>query len=508
MSKFVVSVVVIYVIAPHFVYAAEGVHISKVLFNPAGIDTGLEYVILKNTGDSDMDLTDWDLYPDGVGYYTFTGLILAAGKQVKIHLRRAGDDSDTDLYHESATSNMGNTSGSIALFSGIDHNAESIIDFVQYGRSGETWESAADAAGIWRKGDAIDIDETEDKVLRRVEYSHGALSWSYGLSEQAIEPELAEIKVQSENNDEIKSDLGGGGIKYVPPERLPTIKAYAGEDIMAVAGAEILFNGRAFGWEDEPLESDTLRFFWNFGDGTLKDGRNIRHAYEYPGLYTVILQIVQSNESDRDDLKVRVSENPVRVSEIFPGHGGWIELANPSAKTVDISRWSVKNLNGKIFVFPDNSYLTSNSFTVFTASTTSLMIGESNLGVSLHYPNGKEASRLFYEGTVGENLSITTDGYAVPTPGMENQKEEKKSGPKKEEIMNEPDIITQGTTAQQAEVREVEEVIGDPEIGQEALASVQLHKSSNYMWLGASITAGFMVGSMALIYRRKFVKDQ
>ena len=51
--------------------ALAQVVINEVLFDPTGSDTGLEWVELYNASDSAVNLSGWQLYPDGIGYFYF-----------------------------------------------------------------------------------------------------------------------------------------------------------------------------------------------------------------------------------------------------------------------------------------------------------------------------------------------------------------------------------------------------------------------------------------------------
>ena len=48
------------------------------------------------------------------------------------------------------------------------------------------------------------------------------------------------------------------------------ISAKAGEDKTAVAGADIVLEGSAYGFKKEPLEN--ARYVWTLGDGSYKEG--------------------------------------------------------------------------------------------------------------------------------------------------------------------------------------------------------------------------------------------
>nr|HPQ39856.1 lamin tail domain-containing protein [bacterium] len=132
--------------------------INEVLYDPDGNDTGFETIELLNTGTEPFSLDTYELKTADSNYYTFIAFTLAPEARVIIHNNTTGDDTATDLY-TGPLANMGNTHGSVALFSG-PHAAGNIIDFVQYGGPDEQWESAAVAAAIWTEDDfTADVDE-------------------------------------------------------------------------------------------------------------------------------------------------------------------------------------------------------------------------------------------------------------------------------------------------------------------------------------------------------------
>lgn len=123
--------------------------INEVLYDPVGTDTGNECIELKNIGSSTIDLTGFDLYPDDIGYFTFPATSLTPGSLLVVHLRQSGTNSPTDVYHATPTSNLGNSSGSAALFNSTTHSSSTLVSFVQWGASNNAWSSAAVTAGLW-----------------------------------------------------------------------------------------------------------------------------------------------------------------------------------------------------------------------------------------------------------------------------------------------------------------------------------------------------------------------
>ncbi|OGZ55834.1 MAG: hypothetical protein A3J04_01425 [Candidatus Ryanbacteria bacterium RIFCSPLOWO2_02_FULL_47_14] len=514
---------------PFFAHALHSeVVIREALFDPEGTDTGLEYIVIENTGNAPKELTGWDLYPDGVGYYTFPAFSLEPKSVVTIHLRAPGTNDVKNLYHSSTTKNMGNTSGSIALFSSTEHSSETIVDFVEYGGEGETWEPAAVSAGLWKTGDFVSLEGIlEGEKIRRTTEAHDASAWSFDGSEDGVSGgENSEDLSENEEEDlgeedTITSSNSGGGVPYIPPELLPSIKAYAGLDKNAVAGASVSFSGKAFGWKNEPLESSTLRFLWNFGDGVLTDGRNARHTYAYPGIYSVVLEVISGGESVRDDLVVRAGENPVVISELAPGENGWIELHNSSARDIDISGWILKGEQNKEFVFPENSHLAPRSRPVFSKETSGIIFSSLNPRAALSYPNGRVAREFVFDGGIPSGQSVTALGFASPTPGAENQSQNapvaiKQSAPAKISVKTEspsapPSEPPSPLPVDDVLLAETSRVpVDDPSEssgGQEKnLALAQLGARTDYLWLGSSIAGGLVLGSAVAFARRRFVK--
>jgi len=129
--------------------ALSQVLINEVLYDPEGTDTGKEKIEIRNVGSTTIDLTGYDLYPDGIGYFTFPAVSLAPGAIAVVHLRQSGSNSGSEFFHSTPSTNMGNASGSVALFSSTTHSAAALASFVQWGAGNKAWSSAAVTAGIW-----------------------------------------------------------------------------------------------------------------------------------------------------------------------------------------------------------------------------------------------------------------------------------------------------------------------------------------------------------------------
>ena len=136
---------------------ATTVVINEVLYNPSGVDTGFEWVELYNPTCESVDLTNYELTSASGSFYIIPTFTLNPRSFVVVHWRLDGANTSTDLYTGSVgfTSNMGNTTGYVGLFSGTTHTQETIVDYVEYGAGGQSWEATAVGASIWQSGSFV-----------------------------------------------------------------------------------------------------------------------------------------------------------------------------------------------------------------------------------------------------------------------------------------------------------------------------------------------------------------
>ncbi len=133
--------------------------INEIFYDPSGTDTGFEWIELINVSPAPIQLQSWILKPSNADYFVFPDFILESGFRVLVHINAEGTATGSELF-AGLSQNMGNTSGSVVLFTGTPYSVETIVDFVQYGADGQTWESLAVSAGIWTTGDyTMDVDE-------------------------------------------------------------------------------------------------------------------------------------------------------------------------------------------------------------------------------------------------------------------------------------------------------------------------------------------------------------
>lgn len=131
--------------------------VSEIYYNPQGsIDTGKEWIKIYNQGDP-LNIANYQVGASSTSskYYTLPNIILDSAATLTIHWDTTGADSATDLYTGINVGNLNDLGGSITIFKSSIHSSSTILDYLEYGAGGQTWESAATTAHIWTAGNFI-----------------------------------------------------------------------------------------------------------------------------------------------------------------------------------------------------------------------------------------------------------------------------------------------------------------------------------------------------------------
>lgn len=417
------------VLVPRFILANPV--INEVLFDPAGTDTGLEKIELYNPGVAPLDMSGWELYPDGIGYFTFpNGFSLPAGSLAVIHLRTSGANDAANLYHPSAGANMGNSSGSVAVFKSGGRSQDTIADFVRYHKPGsserKTWESTAADAGLWTTGQFVDISAiAEGNSIGLVSdgVRGGSSSWKI-FATPSIGRANAETPgvtpTPQASPVPTPTSAANASADFGKPVT-PSLKADAGPDAKAIAGAVIEFRGMAFGFDGEPLPG--TRFLWNFGDGSVQEGRNLTHVYYFPGEYHASLNISSGEYSGSDWKTITVVRPNLSISEVMPGDDGFVELFNSSSGIIDASGININDGFRNVFRLPAGTLIGGGSAVVFPNKFTGLNPFSS---LSLRDARNLTLEEINLSGKVAPGASWERSGgsflvQSKPTPGEVNR---------------------------------------------------------------------------------------
>ena len=149
--RFLIFLVFILIVQNNPSSSYADIVINEIVTDAVGSDTGNEWIELYNNGASAVNITGWEIDCDIAPYYTFPSFTLQPSSYVVIHLRTDGMDTQEDFYTGASwsSSNMGNSSGQVALYNSSSHAQANSIDFVEWGATGQTHESQAINVSQW-----------------------------------------------------------------------------------------------------------------------------------------------------------------------------------------------------------------------------------------------------------------------------------------------------------------------------------------------------------------------
>lgn len=364
-----------------------------------------EWIELYNTGDVAVDLTDWSIVArDGQPDITLTGSILSGEYFL---LERSDDNTVPGVMAD-------------MMYSGALGNSGEIIDLFD------------------AEGTAIDTVNMSDGWIAGDNDTKETMQWTgnaWITATQTPRSQNSGVVVEEEDQDEAEEDgetrddaeeesssNGGGTTPYTPPEFRPRPQVDAGEDIETVVGAEVHFRARAIDGEGEEIDYRHVRFVWNFGDGTIGDGRNVNHHYRFPGEYVARVELYSGHDTVADSVIVNVYASTVQFSEVVAGVNGWIEFYNDGALPIDLSHWQIVS-NGEEFIFPAGTIVAPNARPIITFDTMGFFVNEGET-ISLRSPNAKIVDTIVLKKEVSGMSTIRVGDmyyYGELTPGEENR---------------------------------------------------------------------------------------
>ncbi len=370
---FKMNVLIVFVflfINPLIVYAQ--VHITEVMYNLEGSDTGREWVEIYNSTDSDINLDGWKLYENDTNHRIEPleddgNIVLSSYSYAIIAEKPSVFKTDWPNFggtlFDSAFS-LKNTQETIIL-----RNAElSDVSEVSY-------------------AEHPDIDE-HSYSLQKI----GA-NWSPATPTPGKENSRKEVEVEQSTQTKEKDTSNNSSSSQNPEPAFPSDKQQiytnAGSDKEVIAGAGFFIEGEALGTQKKPLKG--ADYTWNFGDGSTGSGKKVMHHYDYPDKYVVFLRVSSGGFCDLDRVIIDVFPAELKISK---ANSDFIELTNALDKELDISMWHLR-VRKEHFSFPKNTIILPNSNIRFSSSITGLKSKDGK--ASLLYPNGKIATSSMRE---------------------------------------------------------------------------------------------------------------
>lgn len=334
--------------------------ISEIMYDLEGSDTKREWVEVHNIGETSVDFSSWRFFEGDTNHKLSTegdSTLIAGGYAViaddpNVFLTDWPDFSG--LLFDSSFS-FHNTGETIGL-----RDADlTDIDMVTYSNE---WGGNGDGNSLQK------IDGT----------------WVSAVATPGSKNYATATETENDSSmyyETPAAPSGSGGSRFDFPVE-PQIIADAGEDRTVAVGADSVFKGSAVGLAGNPLEGDA-RYVWNFGDGQTKEGRNVFHYYQYPGTYTVVLDVSIRKHAASDRVIVTARPADVAISLAAPDR---ILIQNNDSGEIDLSWWIVKS-GETDFVMPKDTLLLAGSTLQLSSEVTGLADARLD-NTFLLYPNG------------------------------------------------------------------------------------------------------------------------
>jgi len=271
----------------------------------------------------------------------------------------------------------------------------------------------------------------------------------------------------SENQTQTNSGSSNVSTFPVDPKVFAEIKL---SSKTLITGAQFFIGGEGYGLEKKPLSN--ARFVWNFGDGTVAQGRSVAYTYRNPGEYVIVLDISSGKFSGTAREVVSVIESPLDIRVEKVGFDGSVTIKNNSNFEFDLSGWFIESGDYK-FIIPLHTILLPQKSLSFHGEVVGLPVLQH---VSLLYPNGRIASTGFLKQAV---VQASNKVAFVPQASSVVQK------PVHIEIPNQ-------TASAISAVNESDEVLYED----------SEQKGSKWLWIGAFVLLlGIATSSVFLIKR-------
>lgn len=386
-----------------FIYAPVLVN-AQVVVNEIGwagtkASASDEWIELYNNSNNEINLNNWVLKSkDGAPNMILSGIIPASDFFL---IERTSDTTISDIVADfygsfGKNGNISNNGEDLELL----NSSGEIVDKVYFSSGWPAGGAGPDYISMERIDPLKDGSDKENWKSNNSEKTNGKdavgnIVFGTPRAKNSVNSIKTQITVENlndnlnENNPQEKENKSNEeAVKIFPRET--KIQAYAGRDKIGIAGADIEFRGTVFDLKGEKIDSDKIRYIWNFGDGTWSEGKNVSHIYSFPGTYIAALDTALSEDAALHKILVKIIPNEIIIAGAEPDTS-LIKLYNGSSEALNISFWQIAS-GGQKFVFPKNSFIKEKSYLSISKTISGIEIKNLNKSeINLLYPNGSTA---------------------------------------------------------------------------------------------------------------------
>jgi hypothetical protein len=383
-------------------FGCSALVISEIQFDPDGSDTNREWVEVYNDGATTVDFSTYKFFEAGVnhGLAAQEAKTLAPGEYavvVQDYAAFVADYPSSTVKLFKSSFSLSNTGEALS----IKNSASSVQDSYTYSPS--TTGSGAGlseqrVSGVWGKGvptpgsvnahtstPATTTDSTSTSTATSTATSSASTTSTTTVTENVYTP------------------------TYYTKSSWPTTeKVYlkAGDNRIAITGKEISFKPRLLNGDKQDIYTGVYN--WSLGDGYAKEGREITHTYQYPGEYSVTLEVILDKSTVEDTFFIHVIDPKFTIKYTDADTGAYSEITNDSLEILDIGEMvlSREDFPVKKFIIPKNTVILPKRSIKITSELTGFATSTSE--ISLGFKNGRKVASFTNQRPKSNEASTST----------------------------------------------------------------------------------------------------
>lgn len=328
--------------------------ISEIAWMGSSNSANDEWIELYNSGDETVSLNNWKLEAvDGTPKINLLGEITAQGYfLLERSVETAVPGIQSDLIFSGSLGNSGET---LKLFDATS----TLIDSVE------------NSSG-WSAGD----NTTKQTMQRYGSVWVTASSTSKATTTAPLDTEDEDSTVIPTNTENTHTNTEQITTSVFIPSEVKEFQVGIGRKRIVPVGNDIYLKSELVKLQGAQKES--VRYIWTLGDGTTKEGKDIHHAYLYPGEYIVILNAYVGDKAATARTEISVFKPEIEITEISEDS---LTLKNNSSVETNITAWRLQNQEGVSFLFPIDTILQKNKSLTLHKKT--IQLGEHTQKIDL-----------------------------------------------------------------------------------------------------------------------------
>jgi len=392
------------------------VEFTEVYYDPAGTDTGREWIEIHNMADNIADIGGLKLFEEGVnhGLKPVVGTTtLSAGQYAVIADDPAKFMLDWPGYVGTlfdSSFSLKNTGETLILRTkDVDEDLFAYDPIIGAAGDGNSLQKQVSVDGVMTWVAALPTPGAASRITTPVVPSNDAINTPVSTSSQSSVV-LEENAPPAPSLETANVLSGAAAMTRVPVE--PQIFCKINGKSELFAGVESTFSAQGWGLKKQPLQN--ARYVWNFGDGQMKEGQYVLHTYTQPGTYELFLETASDVYSATDRLRVMV-----RVPQLSMAHSPEvIVIENQDDGAVDLFGLKVSQAARPDFVFPEHSIVSGRAAMTIDATRFSQTYAEvaraDEAPLTLQYLNGKVVATSTPRVVANKIVPKTTKVVAKP----------------------------------------------------------------------------------------------